>query len=159
MIKGNVTTKITGDKEYKAFFDKLKKVKNAFVTIGVHENAGQYSDGTSVFKVALWNEFGTETSPSRPFMRNVVYGKEDLINQWRLEVVKQILDGKMTVEKALETLGFRVKELVKNQINSNIPPPNAPSTVAHKRREGVAPRTLVESTLLLRSIEYRVVVQ
>lgn len=157
MIKGVVTTTVTGDREYKAALKRISEMKGPYVSIGIHDNAGSYKDGTTVFEVALWNEFGTEHIPSRPFMRSVVYGKEDQINAWRTEVVGQIIDGKMTVEKALQTLGFRVREMIRNQINSNMPPPNAPSTAAHKRKEGLAARTLVESTLLMRSVEFKVV--
>ncbi len=41
-------------------FDQLK---TAFVTIGFHEGAGSYDDGTEVVEVALWNEFGTKKVP------------------------------------------------------------------------------------------------
>jgi hypothetical protein len=159
MIKAHVKTteKVSGG--YKKFAQQAKFLRGAYVTIGIHEDAGAYPDGTSVVQVALWDEFGTETSPERSFFRSTLDRKEGQINQWREEMIKKIVDGEMTVEKALETLGFRIREMIKNTIQSNVPPPNAPSTLDHKKREGVAPRTLMESTLLLRSVEYKVVLK
>lgn len=133
------------------------KARNAYATVGIHEDAGEYEDGTSVVQVALYNEFGTEHIPSRPFIRSAVLGKEATINAWRIEVIRRIMLGEISVRKALEILGFRLREMIRNNINANMPPPNAPSTAAHKVREGVAPRALVETGLLLRSVEFRVV--
>lgn len=135
----------------------VSQLKESYVTVGVHEGAGEYEDGTLVAEVALWNEFGTETIPARSFIRSTLNENATQINAWRREVLAKVLKGEITVRRALETIGYRLRELVKNKINSNVPPPNAPSTVAKKKREGVAPRTLIETELLLRSIEYRVV--
>lgn len=157
MLKAKATVTEKGTSHWEAFRKSIDQLKGAYVSVGITEN--EYEDGTSVILVALWNEFGIENIPSRPFIRSVMDGKIELINKWRKEVLGKILDGKMTVEKGLETLGFRIRELIKNQINSNMPPPNADSTAARKRAKGVAPRTLVESTLLLRSVEYKVVLQ
>lgn len=160
MIRARVSFKIKGDDAHKKLIARVKELKRSFVTVGVHDGAGEYAGrDVSVIQVALWNEFGTETIPSRPFIRSVVYGKENLINQWRVELLGKVIDGSMTTAKALEAIGFRIRELIKRQINSNMPPPNAPSTARRKRAKGVPVRTLVETTLLLRSIEYRVVHQ
>lgn len=153
--KIKVTEKNKG--EWDKFRKRMKSVKGSYVSIGIFEGAGEYEDGTSVIQVGFWNEFGTENIPSRPFIRSALDGKVGLINKWREDLVHQIMEGKITPEKALESLGFRIRELIKNNINSNMPPPNAASTAAHKQAQGIAPRTLVETTLLLRSIEYKVV--
>lgn len=158
MIRPKIKISEKGKDEWNRFRKEMGKVKGSHVTIGIHEGAGEYPDGVSVVQVGLWNEFGTETSPARSFIRSTIDEHMGDINRWRVELVKQVLAGKITVDKALETIGFRLRELVKNKINSNVPPPNAPSTIAAKRHAGVAPRTLVETTLLLRSIEYRVVI-
>lgn len=159
MIKPKVTITSKGEDELKKFIERMKSIKSAYVTIGVHEDAGQYQDGTSVVSVALWNEFGTETIPSRPFMRSVAYGMEADINRLREKVLGEVVDGRKTAEKALEEIGFFVREQIKNKIVNGGFAPNAPSTVAAKKRDGVAPNPLIDTTLLLRSIEYRVVMK
>lgn len=152
--KIKVTVKAERLKKLQAEF---KKSRGAYVSIGIHEEAGEYEDGVSVVQVAFWNEFGTEHIPSRPFMRAAIYDKVHLINEWRKEVLEKVVEGEITIKKGLEILGFRIRELIKNNIVSNMPPPNAPSTIAAKKAAGVAPRTLMNTTLLLRSVEYRVV--
>lgn len=154
----NPTVKITLDTaKLKRLKRELDRCKDAYVEVGIYDKAGEYEDGTSVIMVALWNEFGTESIPSRPFLRNAVLGEAAKINAWRVEVIRKIFHGQMTGRQALEALGFRVRELIRKSIRSDTPPPNAPATLARKRADGVPPRTLVHTQLLLRSVEYRVV--
>lgn len=156
MLKPKITIKVTDKTD--SLKKALKQFKTAYVTVGVAPGAGEYADGTSVADVALWNEFGTSKIPERSFIRSTLHEHQTQINAWRSSLVEQVLESRMTVHKALDILGFKIRELIRAKINSNIPPPNAPSTIAHKKREGVPPRTLMETGLLARSIEYKVVV-
>lgn len=147
------------DPGFKQLKKKLKGISNAYVTIGVHQSAGKYTQGNNppdVAEVALWNEYGTKNTPERSFIRGAIDENASKINEWRDEVVYKVLQGEITVKKALETIGFRIQVLIQNKIKSNVPPPNAPSTAAHKKREGVGQTTLIETGLLLRSISYEV---
>jgi len=160
MIKTKIEFKEKGGSEYKELLKRLKSMKrsrNAHVTIGLHEGAGEYDDGVDVVEVGFWQEFGTDKIPARSYFRSTMVENEGLINEWRTELLGDVIDGQKTVEAALSALGFRVRELIKNKINSDIPPANAPSTIAQKKADGVAPRTLVHTGLLLRSIEFKVV--
>lgn len=159
MIRPKVSVKEKGKSGWTKATKEIEKLKDAYVSVGLHEDAGAYDSGVSVVQVGLWNEFGTETAPERSFLRSTVDEHAADLNRWRAELLHKIMAGEETAEHALETLGFRVRELVRNKINSNVPPPNAPSTVAAKRHAGVPPRTLVNTTLLSRSIEYKVVVK
>lgn len=138
--------------------DKLKGAKQAFVSVGIFEDSGNYSvaGSPSVVEVALWNEFGTGKTPERSFLRSTLDAQRALINTWRGEAIQKMLTQDWSVKQALEMLGFRVSELVKNTIKSNVPPPNAEYTVEKKRQAGVAPRTLIDTGLLLRSVSYRI---
>jgi hypothetical protein len=158
MLKPKITIK-TDTKHLTELKRRFKNADKAYVSVGVHEGAGEYADGTSVMNVALWNEFGTEHIPSRPFIRNAVYGHEGQINAWRKEAIGKIISGEFTVKQGLDMIGFRLQILIQKNITSNMPPPNAPATVAHKRAEGVAPpdQTLMETQLLLRSVTYKTV--
>lgn len=137
----------------------LDQCRGAYVTIGVHEDAGQYDSGVSVVEVAMWNEFGTTNIPERSFLRSTFDENATKINQWRELAIQNILTKGWSVEKALEMIGFRVMTLVQNKIKSNVPPPLAKSTAEKKLQNGIAPRTLIDSGLLLRSITYKVYVK
>lgn len=138
--------------------DILAKVRGSYVTIGVHEDAGRYSgsNAPSVVEVALWNEFGTSHIPERSFLRAALDENVALINNWREEAIGMLLQGAQ-VETALSMLGFRIMTLIQNKIKSNVPPPLAQGTVDAKVKDGVAPVTLIDTGLLLRSIAYKVV--
>lgn len=160
LVKPIVKTAVRGQLNVKNLMEMMKKHKNAYVTVGVHQDAGRYTEGSNppeVAQVALWNEFGTENMPERSFFRSALSESESKINSWREEMIVQILEGKMDIKKALESIGFRVQVLIQNKIKSNVPPKLASSTARGKTRDGVAPVTLIDTGLMLRSVTYRVV--
>lgn len=159
MIISKVSTSDSGSAEFKKLIETLGRYKNSYVTIGIHEDAGEYPGEASVAEVALWNEFGTRFTPERSFLRSALDDNNAKINSWREEAIENILDKGWTVEKALEMMGLRIQLLIQNKIKSDVPPPNAPSTVAMKKKDGVAPRTLIWSGLMLRSVTYKVILK
>lgn len=158
MIK--VTAKTTEIKKYD-IGNLLERLQKGYVTIGVHEDAGYYEtssgeQGPLVAEVALWNEFGTSTSPERSFLRSAIDDNASELNAYREELLANIIFKGWTIEKALEALGIRIQFMIQNKIKSNIPPKLSASTIASKKRKGVAPVTLIDSGLMLRSITYKV---
>lgn len=156
MIKSKVTTTVTGAEKVRAIRAQLKLLMGSYVTIGVHDDEF-YPDGTQVALVAMFNEFGTDDIPERSFIRSSIRGGESQINAWREEALNNMIDKQWTAEKALNMMGFRIQELIRNKIKSDVPPPNAASTQDRKRRLGVPQRTLMETQKLLNSVTYRVV--
>jgi hypothetical protein len=156
MIRPRVKVEVRNSKVMDRLLKELPALKKAYVTVGFHEDAGEYEDGTSVVEVALWNEFGTKTSPSRPFIRAAVDENIEKINKWREEALVDIIEKEMPVAKALESIGFKVQALIQDKIKSNVPPPNAESVRRQKQREGVPQSTLINTGLMLRSVSYRV---
>jgi len=159
LIAVSVNIKDPGKGDRVALIQRMKGYNNAYVSIGVHEDAGSYTEGSnppSVVEVALWMEFGTIKTPERSFLRSAINENGTLIDKWINEANKKIIFENWDVRKALSYIGMNVQELVKNKIKSNVPPPLADSTVKAKQAKGVAPVTLIDSTLLLRSISYRV---
>lgn len=134
----------------------LSKIGGGYVTVGVHDGAGRYTNGARVEQVAAWMEFGTMHIPERSFIRSAI--NEDLprINKWRTELLGKLVAGKTTVERALGALGMRVQILVQNQIKSGLLPENSASVQALKRRLGLPQTTLIFTGLLLRSVAYKV---
>lgn len=163
MIKTHAVTsdKKTPGLDPKDLAKRIAQMKRSYVTIGIHSDAGQYGDtGVEVYEVALWNEFGTPNAahpiPERSFFRSALNENEGVLNELREQLIQDITEGKVTVKKALEKVGFRVKTLIENKIKSNVPPENAESTKNAKIAAGYGTNTLIASGLLLRSVTYKV---
>lgn len=141
----------------------MRKVHGSFVTIGVHSGAGNYPGGQSVALVAAFNEFGTQSIPSRPFMRSAIDTNKSKINQRALLEFRSITDGSASVRHALDRLGFTVQEMIKARIqrSSSWAIENAPSTARQKRKGGAirGPTPLINSGLMLRSITFKTTVR
>lgn len=172
-------TKVKGQDRVDRLRSKLRKFPHAYVQIGFFQGAGKYpgEDAPEVVEVALWNEYGTSNMPARPFLGPAVDEHIDLINRWREEMITNIIEKDWEIQKALEAIGFRIKTLIENKIKSNVPPPNAPGTIAHKQSQGQLPKkvkgqggaegraalaaggktnTLIDTGLMLRSVTYKV---
>lgn len=162
----SVKTETKGQENVDRIMQEIQKLKGSYVTIGFYEDAGKYPGGQSVVEVALWNEFGTSTSPERSFFRSAVDENMSQLNAWREDFLNRIVRGEMTVEKALETVGMRIQIMIQNKIKSNVPPPygtgmgNPPERVLElqeaKRRKGYSTETLRATELMLRSVTYKV---
>lgn len=124
--------------------------------------------------VAVANEFGTDAAnghsdqifadrrpgvgagqhtPERSFIRSTVDAKKN--GEWRIaaeELRKQMVEGKMTTDRALGLMGARIKKDIQEKIRSMVPPPNAPSTIAAKGSD----KTLINTGQLLNSIDFEV---
>lgn len=166
----NITEDI--DKGAERIKKALKDIDRQFVTVGVHEEGLKYKGdvgitdegttdftGPSVVDVAFWNEFGTETSPERPFMRSAIDSNIRQINRRQEIIFGDIIVGTKTVAKGLSSLGATIRFMIQKRIQtaSSWAVPNAPSTARKKRRtgfRGAAP--LQETLVLLRAITSRV---
>jgi len=133
-----VTIKDT-DKGFKKIMNSVKQIKDSYVTVGVHKDAEPYPDGASVQLVAAANEYGADiqngfgkgihiTIPSRPFLRGTW---DDKFTEM-VKVIKRVhgkaLDQAMSVQQAMDQIGFRFMSLVQKAIENWTTPPNAPST-------------------------------
>jgi len=174
MIKSMITTEHKMLKEWVQFRRNLKGVQHSYVTIGLHEGAGNYPSGVSVVQVGLWNEFGVEPhtvnppkgqgymhpgQPERSFIRSTIRENSDKINRWRVEMIRNMMKKNWTVEKCLRAMGTRIQILIQNKIKSGVEPVNAPSTLAAKAAKGVGSKTLMDSKLMLRSVTFKVVLK
>lgn len=96
------------------------------------------ADSENVDK-AFWNEFGTETIPERPFLRNTMRNNRDAYRAAMQTAAKTIIgtaarggDARGAVTLALLKLGLKAADDVKLEITALSAPSNAPSTVARK---------------------------
>lgn len=128
-----------------------KQAKSAKVRVGIIES-GTYDgeNGESVAQVAFWNEYGTATSPPRPFFRNTIAAHKD---EWPDQVGNLLKENNGDVPKTLALLGENVKGQIIETIQQFKSPPNAPSTVKKKGFN----KPLIDTGTLWRSIDYEVV--
>lgn len=162
LIKTTVDISDPDKAKRKELENRLKHLNEAYVTIGIHQGAGKYEDGTSVLEVALWNEFGTRTAPERSFIRSAIDQNPDLIAKWQIYAMQKVVDGEWTAYQGLDYIGVNLRELIKSRITGyDIEPADSWATVQAKRSKGVTPpdMPLYETGLLLRSIERKVVIR
>jgi len=82
--------------------------------------------------VALANEFGTDKVPERSFIRSAIdEGRRDIENL-KAELAQRVAVGQLSAKQALEALGVKAVDLIKNKIVEIKTPANAPLTVAIK---------------------------
>lgn len=119
------------------------------VKVGFSSGA-RYPDGTLVVLVALWNEFGTKTSPARPAIRTMIADKSPT---WGPALAKLLVYHKYHADTVMRLMGEGMKGQMVQAIRDWTEPPNAASTVAHKGFN----KPWIETGLLIDSVDYEVV--
>lgn len=127
---------------------------------------GSGAQSVSVATYAFYNEFGTARIPARPFIRSTV---EERKSQWAAILASGLRGSRLErqeKERAFRLLGRAAAADIQAKIASNMPPPNAPSTVRQKMKRitggsaqesaSHAPGTLINTGTLLKSIDYEV---
>ena len=135
VLKDN-TKKITAE---------LHKLGNQKLVVGVIDPV--------VAEYATYNEFGTEKIPQRSFLRSTY---DEQIGKWQKQLengISAIVNMRADSSRVWKSLGIKAKIDIQKKLRSNIPPPNAPSTIAKK---GAGKTTLFDTGRLVRAITYEV---
>lgn len=115
----------------KRFFAEIEKLRKLQVRVGFQAGRDSEKNGADLCDVAAWNELGTSTIPSRPFLANSVDNHTAEINAFCKNAMKQITQGG-DAEAVLNQVGtFHVKN-VQKEIGGSGYAPNAPSTIRKK---------------------------
>lgn len=149
---------------------RLQALSKQLASNDVHVRVGVLDDGkegsadrggftNGMLAVAM--EFGTATIPARSWIGRTFDKKRSEVQADMQRLLGHILDGKISVDKALNVLGAKYSAEVKNTVTQGeqIPPPNAPSTLARKlakTREGAANtvRTLIDTGRMVGSVTW-----
>ena len=128
--------------------------KASHVDVGIHAFTG-----AELVTIASANEFGAMAGrnrkvriPERSFIRSTVDSNRTLYRQEGETLINRIVDGKITQAQGLGLLGRRVQRDIQRTIRSNVPPPNAPSTIAAKGSD----HTLIDTAAMLQAVTYAV---
>jgi hypothetical protein len=126
----------------KNFLQQVRDLKGKpYVKVGFPAPAfGKAHEGqpATVGEIAVFMEFGTETKdggihiPARPFIRPAFDENRRKLAAFKDKLLLEILNGKLTVAQGLEQLGLYHANQIVDKIDSNIPPPNDPKTIAAK---------------------------
>ena len=139
-------------KALKKKLDRVQKGKSK-VKVGFPEGGGEYPEGMSIVTVAVWNEFGNAVTPERPFFRLAMIDNKAKYRKMTKTLAKQILDGKISKEKALELLGEEAVADIQESIVNLSSPPNSEMTIAIKGSSN----PLVDTGLMKQSVAKEVI--
>jgi hypothetical protein len=154
------------DRGYARILQDIASLDDTVVFVGIRQEKGMDEDGDiTVAGYATVNEFGSEDGrvPERSFLRSTVDENEAKYQGLLAAQVGLVLEGKLTPDKALMSLGERAVADVQMKIRSNIPPANAESTYRKikvglaKGTHGSGPKvTLIDTGRMRQSIDYEV---
>jgi hypothetical protein len=113
------------------------------------KNATTQAGGQQVAQVAFWNEFGTSRTPPRPFMRQTVAQGQ---KTWGAALAKIAVATNYDSEKTLSLMGEGIKGQIQKSINQFTTPELSAATV---RQKGFA-KPLIDTAVMLRSVDYQV---
>lgn len=142
-------------KEGERLLAELKVLTSNSVKIGFQsgeafEKTKDGADGADICEIAVYNELGTETIPSRPFMRDSIDKHEEEIVNFASERVKDLTKNKCTAEGVLNEVGIFEKGIVQWEIANGDFAPNAPSTIRKKKSD----RPLIDTGTMRQSVNY-----
>jgi phage gpG-like protein len=144
----------------------LRQIKNLdrwalFIGVQGQEGIRIYPrTGVNVATVALYNEFGTRSTPghagmpARSFIRGTLFEKRAEISEFIAEAMGAVVSGRKEALDAIASVGRFVAKLVKTRIEttSHWAKRNAPATIARKGFD----RPLHETERLARSISWSI---
>ena len=159
---GITHTLVKNQKPYQDLQKVVAELHNGYVKSGFPDSgdvskatrnkatAKPYDDMSEVAQIAVFNEFGTNTIPSRPFFRNAIDGNREKIFEMANKFSDAAMIGKITVSQAFENIGLFMQSIIRKSIRSNIAPPNAKSTVRNKGSS----KTLIDSGQMINSVTF-----
>jgi hypothetical protein len=149
MIRAKVSLarKGNGDKHLEKILKAVKGPKN--VKVGLPKGKA----AAKVIEYAVYNHEGTVHIPRRPFITVAMFkGRGQIRNDMR-KIAKSVVEGKAMLPVQMEKLGLKGAGLIQDQISSNMPPPNKPSTIRQKGSSG----TLIDTGRMRQSVTHEVI--
>lgn len=88
--------------------------------------------GPSIIEVAIWNNYGTETSPRRAFMELAAKMMQPEYKRMLREAVKRINSGELSLKTLLKAVAQMGEAKLRQAIMEGDWAPNSPETIARK---------------------------
>lgn len=143
---------IDKDMGWKRISKDITALRGSSVRVGIMGN--ESADGVSVVDYAMYNEFGTNRIPARPFMSKTaeVYGEK--IGKFTEYLAGSLIDGKIGPTYVLQNIGEKYQSYIQKTIRDakNWAVPNAASTVAMKGSSS----PLIDTGRMVQSVRYEI---
>lgn len=160
-MASNFTDKDTGWKDLVTAFKINAGEQAVFVgwlrSSGWHkQKAGDKGKPLTVAEVARIQEYGAKRGnvniPERAPLRSAVDEHSKELKAIIKKLTNKILAGKISRTQALGLIGEKMATWIKSKIDENLPPPNAPATIARKGSD----HTLIDTAQMRNSVEWEV---
>lgn len=145
--------------EGRQFMKNLRELAGLEVRIGYQREQGAGDDTddddrprADLVDIALWNEFGTEHIPARPFLRDSVDKHMAAINHMLMAQKDAILHG-ATARETLNTAGLFQQDLIQTEIEQGDFVANADATIRKKGSD----KPLIDTGTMKDSVHYYIV--
>ena len=111
-----------------------------------------YDGNASVIQVAIWNNYGTDTMPSRPFMDLAAQNMRKTYKDMMQALGPKLMKGEAKLEKVLDVIGLKAEEDVRKAIMDGDWAPDSPATIALKKSS----RPLVDTGTMMNRVTHSV---
>lgn len=128
------------------------------VIIGIFGEKGEAeNDGVKVIDYAIWLITGTQFMPARDYMAHKIKSKAGRLEIVRLQksLLSKVVKGQLTGEQALNQIGLRGVQMIKESITSNDFAPLGPETIKRKTRNKM--NILRQTDMMLDAVGFEIV--
>nr|DAL81531.1 MAG TPA: virion morphogenesis protein [Caudoviricetes sp.] len=128
------------------------------VIIGIFGEKGEAeNDGVKVIDYAIWLITGTQFMPARDYMAHKIKSKAGRLEIVRLQksLLSKVVKGQLTGEQALNQIGLRGVQMIKESITSNDFAPLKPETIKRKTRNKM--NILRQTDMMLDAVGFEIV--
>ena len=113
----------------------LQTGRDAHAAVGVLADLGAKrdpNDAITLIEKAVWNHFGTDNIPARPFIADAVQRHRGEILDLSKRLLRLVFQNKVTVRQALDIIGVKIVGFIVDDIDGRSYAPNAAVTVDRK---------------------------
>lgn len=112
------------------------------------------ASSVAVVDYAIFNEFGTEHIPARPFMRRTADTQENALRAYTQRLIPGLLGGRRTVEDTLMAVGLWYQSAMRRTIRQSPSwaRPNSEATIENKGSSV----PLIDHGVLINSIDFEI---
>ena len=111
-----------------------------------------YDGKASIIQVAIWNNYGVEGNPGRPFMDLASKTMQTTYKDMMRQLGPKLMKGEASIEKVLDVIGLKAEDDVRKAIMDGDWSPNSPATIARKKSN----RPLVDTGTMRNRVTHKV---